>query len=485
MIEFVHTNITENKHMKKKLSVVTVYICLTVQCGLFCAFTPYADAHGVKTLPKNFENAPVSNVAAKESAAELFDTATETSTLPVSAETSETTDENENTTETPTPLPKGDADGNGEVTVSDARILLRCAIGLESIPEEKLVLWDFNENGVIDVADARAVLRIAIGLPPFGESNTTTINPEEPTQRKYAELLADKIVEENLDASMKMLCNDIGRRYVGSSGEPKARSAICNILKNYGFEPYFQNVSVGNKKMPSKNIIVKITTAAANPDIYLFSAHYDCSNASVGAVDNASGVSALLELARVLKNMNCDFGCEIRFALFAGEENGYYGAYKYRSLMTESEKSRHRIFFNVDMAGHSTDENKNYLCVSTEPVTVYYSKTKKEAYDNIGSNAVRSALEILGSCGEDGFFAPVSAGQHDIVPFRKADLPSLTLSWREISTARGAGNDHNLASPAVIHTRADNLSNFDSKSLYYTTRLIASSFAIMTYNHTY
>lgn len=479
MIEFEHVNITENKHMKKKLSVVTAYICLTVLCGLFCAFTPYADAHGVKTLPKNFGNAPVSNVAAKESAAELFDTETETSAQPVSAEAPETTDENGNTTETPKPLPKGDADGNGEITVSDARILLRCAIGLENVPDEKLVQWDFNENGTIDVADARAVLRIAIGLPPFGESNKT------PSQKEYAESIADKIVEENLNASMKMLCNDIGTRYVGSSGEPRTRDAISTMLKNCGFEPEFQNVSVGNKKMPSKNIIVKIPTVTASPDIYLFSAHYDCSHVSVGAVDNASGVSALLELARVLKNMNCDFGCEIRFAFFAGEENGYYGAYKYRSLMTESEKSRHRIFFNVDMAGHSTDENKNYLCVSTEPVTVYYSKTKKEAYDNIGSNAVRSALEILGSCGEDGFFAPVSAGQHDIVPFRKADLPSLTLSWREISTARGAGNDHNLASPAVIHTRADNLSNFDSKSLYYTTRLIASSFAAMTYAYTY
>ena len=358
--------------MKKKLSVVTAYICLTVLCGLFCAFTPYADAHGVKTLPKNFGNAPVSNVTAKESAAELFDTATETSTSPASAETSETTDENENTTETPKPLPKGDADGNGEITVSDARILLRCAIGLDYVPEEKLAQWDFNENGGIDVADARAVLRIAIGLPPFEEPNTT------PSQKEYAESVADKIVEENLNASMKTLCNDIGTRYVGSSGEPRTRDVICTMLKNCGFEPEFQNVSVGNKKMPSKNIIVKIPTAAASPDIYLFSAHYDCSHVSVGAVDNASGVSALLELARVLKNMNCDFGCEIRFAFFAGEENGYYGAYKYRSLMTESEKSRHRIFFNVDMAGHSTDENKNYLCVSTEPVTVYYSKKKKE-----------------------------------------------------------------------------------------------------------
>ncbi len=205
----------------------------------------------------------------------------------------------------------------------------------------------------------------------------------------------------------------------------------------------------------------------------------------MGAVDNASGVSALLEFARVLKNENTDFGCEIRIAFFAGEEDGYYGAYRYRSSMSDSERSRHKIFFNIDMAGHSTDSNKNYLCVSTEPVLKTYSKTKKTAYDNLGSNAVRTAHDIIGSCGEDGFYSPVAAGQHDIVPFRKAGLPSLTLSWREISSSRGAGNDRNLATPAVIHTSADNLSNFDSESLYKTSRLIAASFAVMTYGYIY
>ena len=107
------------------------------------------------------------------------------------------------------------------------------------------------------------------------------------------------------------------------------------------------------------------------------------------------------------------------------------------------------------------------------------------AYDNIGSNAVRTAHDIVGSCGEDGFYSPVAVGQHDIVPFRKAGLPSLTLSWREINSSRGSQNDHNLATPAVIHTSADNLSNFDNDSLYKTSRLTAASFAVMTYGYIY
>lgn len=491
--------------MKKKNCATAFCVCvLTISTAIFGLYVPRTNANGETTPPSagTSQTEPhQSDTTAPATTAPA--TTVPATTVPVTEKPTEPPKPTEPVTEKPTEppkptepatekpaepprvLPKGDADGDGKVTVADARILLRCAVGLEKVPEGKLKQWDIKENGVIDLADARAALRVAIGLPPDGPSYVKPTKPAKPTEKQYAESLASKVAADKLNATMKMLCADIGTRYVGSQKEKNARNAIVKYLENCGYTPSFQDVSVGSSGIPSKNILVTIPTKKQSPDIYLFSAHYDCSEMSVGAVDNASGVSALLELARILKAEKRDFGCEIRIAFFAGEEKGFYGAYRYRRSMSDSERSRHKIFFNVDMAGHSTDGNKNYLCISTEPVIKTYSAVKKTAYDNLGSLAAAKARGYIGNCGEDAFFSPVSAGTHDIVPFRKAGLPALTLSWREIHPSRGAGNDRNLAPPAVIHTSRDNLSNFDSRSLYLTTRLVAASFAVMTYGYVY
>ncbi len=390
-----------------------------------------------------------------------------------------TTKHEEPTTAPVKDLPKGDTDEDGKVTVNDARKLLRVAVKIDKLPAVKLELWDIKKDGVIDVNDARAAIRVAVGLPIDYVRPETPVTP---TQKEFAAELAGKVRNDNLSSFMKTLCNEIGTRYVGSKTEPAARQKIISKLESYGYKPKTQSFFVGNRRLYAENVVVTIPTKKSNPDIFLFCTHYDCSHLSVGAIDNGSGVSALLELARILKQTKTDYGCEIRLAFFSGEENGYYGAYKYYYSLSGNEADRHKIFFNIDMAGHPKG-GKNYLCVSTEPVTETYSAVKKQAFDNIGSNAVKKAVEYTGSCGANGFYSPVAAGKHDIVPFRKAGRPSLTLSWREIDSVCGAGNDHSLTSPSIIHTKDDNLSNFDMDSLHKTTRLIVSSCAVLIYRY--
>jgi hypothetical protein len=58
----------------------------------------------------------------------------------------------------------GDVDGDGQVTASDARLVLRAAVGLEILTEDQLKAADFDKNGKITAADARLVLRKAVGL---------------------------------------------------------------------------------------------------------------------------------------------------------------------------------------------------------------------------------------------------------------------------------------------------------------------------------
>ncbi len=58
----------------------------------------------------------------------------------------------------------GDADLDGVVTATDARLVLRNAVGLETLKAMQLHAADADENGVITASDARLVLRKSAGL---------------------------------------------------------------------------------------------------------------------------------------------------------------------------------------------------------------------------------------------------------------------------------------------------------------------------------
>jgi Zn-dependent M28 family amino/carboxypeptidase len=67
-----------------------------------------------------------------------------------------------------------------------------------------------------------------------------------------------------------------------------------------------------------------------------------------GANDNASGVSAILEIARILYSLDLKFS--IRFAFFSGEEQGLRGSEYYADLIAKN-KENLRLVINLDMIG--------------------------------------------------------------------------------------------------------------------------------------
>lgn len=62
------------------------------------------------------------------------------------------------------PLLPGDVDGNGAVTIADAILALRCAMGLIDLTTEQSEAGDMNGDGSISIADAVMILRAAMGL---------------------------------------------------------------------------------------------------------------------------------------------------------------------------------------------------------------------------------------------------------------------------------------------------------------------------------
>ena len=58
----------------------------------------------------------------------------------------------------------GDVNGDGEIAVADARLALRCAVGLESFSGVFLTAANVKGEDTVGVGSARTILRVAVGL---------------------------------------------------------------------------------------------------------------------------------------------------------------------------------------------------------------------------------------------------------------------------------------------------------------------------------
>jgi Zn-dependent M28 family amino/carboxypeptidase len=76
---------------------------------------------------------------------------------------------------------------------------------------------------------------------------------------------------------------------------------------------------------PVRNIDATIDpVGTSDPEVIVVGAHYDSARGTPGANDNASGTAAVLELARLLRDLSSASRKRIRFVLFVNEEPPYF-----------------------------------------------------------------------------------------------------------------------------------------------------------------
>ena len=134
--------------------------------------------------------------------------------------------------------------------------------------------------------------------------------------------------------------------------------------------------------------VIATLEGTSNPDsVAIMGAHYDDITSSgnpliiaPGANDNGSGVSAVLEVARVMKLYNYIPKATIRFIAFAAEEQGLLGSYNYAGKMLfNGEKIR--FMLNNDMIAHQTGSNKQawYMDIMDYTNSSYLRKEAENA----------------------------------------------------------------------------------------------------------
>ena len=131
------------------------------------------------------------------------------------------------------------------------------------------------------------------------------------------------------------------------------------ILQSFKFENALsktfnsQNV-VALLKKPSATINTKTVIIGAHYDNYYnYSADMFSSNAikSHGIYDNAGGVTALLEIAKVMVNNMSNVDYNIMFVLYGAEEMGMCGSRYFYSSLTQEIKQNILLTINLDAIG--------------------------------------------------------------------------------------------------------------------------------------
>jgi len=116
------------------------------------------------------------------------------------------------------------------------------------------------------------------------------------------------------------LAADIGERSVFQYAKlEEAAGYITGQLRSLGYNVEFQKYTASGHSV--KNIIATKVGTTRSQEFVLVGAHYDtCFNP--GADDNASGISALLELARFISDR--ETACSIKFIAFVNEEPPFF-----------------------------------------------------------------------------------------------------------------------------------------------------------------
>lgn len=128
-------------------------------------------------------------------------------------------------------------------------------------------------------------------------------------------------IKTNITRHVYYLADEIGERNV-IAYEPLQRTAqyIENNLRDSGYEVKLQEYTVQMRKV--RNLIAEIPGGGKANEIVVIGAHYDTVYDCPGADDNSSGVAALLELARMLKDSHPTR--TVRFVAFVNEEPPWF-----------------------------------------------------------------------------------------------------------------------------------------------------------------
>ena len=244
-----------------------------------------------------------------------------------------------------------------------------------------------------------------------------------------------------------------------------------------GREVYVQNFTYTPDKTDDKDSDRKSNTHRQEPSSYdlkniicekpgstnntvMISAHYDSRMEDInnstarapGADDNASGVSALLEIARILSNVSLNHS--IIFVLFSGEEQGKLGSTYYADYVHKTDVDLD-LLINLDMIGFSSDIANNFLVEYDNGNVVSDNDKHSRAVANFIRDVAEKYTNLNTTLG--------LLGNSDYLPFEALGYTVIGL------------HDDGVTKNPDHHTTADTPDNLNYEYLTSTTKLVLAT----------
>ena len=195
------------------------------------------------------------------------------------------------------------------------------------------------------------------------------------------------------------------------------------------------SVSVTNVAAQSRNVVARLPSGGAGAAdgggaTVIIGAHYDTVEDTQGANDNASGVSALMEVAARVRDGAYPF--EIRFILFGAEETGLFGSRHYAQEMSAGEIADTVAMLNLDVVGSGDG-----------------FEARGDLY------LARDAAEIAKELGAPMFVTSDLSVLSDHVPFAERGIPALFLMANDTSRINSPQDEIRHVAPALPRTAAE------------------------------
>lgn len=236
-------------------------------------------------------------------------------------------------------------------------------------------------------------------------------------------------------------------RATGSSGAADVQRYIETKFEEYGIEKrgilYDQQFKIevksekkGHMPAPPRtitghNILGEIKATNKSREYIIIGAHYDHlgeikGKVYPGADDNASGVTALLELARMFSKMKEDgkeIGANLLFVAFDGKEQSLAGSHHFVKML-RIHNGNIRCMINIDQIGSTLappHKDKNYLLVLGRDSLSTWASTQLDLCNKVGGINLDIDYTFYNSKNFYDIFYRLS----DHHPFVERGIPSL------------------------------------------------------------
>ncbi|MDR4511925.1 MAG: M28 family metallopeptidase [Nitrososphaeraceae archaeon] len=241
---------------------------------------------------------------------------------------------------------------------------------------------------------------------------------------------------------------------------------LKNELSNLGYTDN-ENIKIHlyqEEEFTLENVIC--TKTGDSRKILLICAHYDTIlkndfedivSRAPGADDNASGVAAILEIARILFPLQTKY--DIQFVFFSGEEQGLWGSKHYANYLKINDVDIH-LLINLDMCGET-----GYLSTNnTTNIDVDNGQTGVESSNNEASQLFGLTMEQMAKIYTDldVEFDPIDAS--DYMPFEARGYVCI-----------GAYDGSAISSNPHYHSSSDIPANLNMDFLISVTKMVLAT----------